>query len=96
MKFFVENQTDSLLQIPLQDDSALDDAEAKNDFWSIKGGDICRHHVEPRVKLYMPREETFSILMVYIDVTRTTYTSLNDMLEKNIEDDWNVDGQRIV
>ena len=96
MKFFEENQTDSLLQIPLQDDSTLDDAEAKNDFWSIIGDFICRHHVEHRVKLYMPREETFSILMVYIDVTRTTYTSLNDMLEKNIEDDWNVDGQRIV
>ena len=41
---------------PLQDDSTRDDAEAKNDFWSITGDFIYRHHVEPRVKLYVPRE----------------------------------------
>ena len=45
---------------PLQDDSTLDDAEAGNDFWSVTGDFICRHHVEPRVKLYLPREESFS------------------------------------
>ena len=43
---------------PLQDDSTRDDAEAKNDFWSITGDFIYRHHVEPRVKLYMPKEES--------------------------------------
>ena len=32
---------------PHLDDSTLDDAEAKNDFWSILGDLICRHHVEP-------------------------------------------------
>ena len=40
---------------PLQDDSALDDAEAENDFWSATGDFICRHHMEPRVKLNVPR-----------------------------------------
>ena len=44
-----------------QDDSTLDDAEARNDFWSIFGDFIYRHHVEPRVKLFMPREESFLI-----------------------------------
>ena len=39
-----------------QDDSTRDDAEAKDDFWSITVDFIYRHHVEPRVKLYMPRE----------------------------------------
>ena len=53
-----------------------------------------RHHVVPRVKLYVPQEETFPIPMKYIDVTRTTCTSLDVMLEKNIEDYWNVDGER--
>ena len=33
----------------LQEDSSRDDAEAKNDFWSITGDFIYRHHVEPRV-----------------------------------------------
>ena len=43
---------------PPQDDSTRDDAAEKN-FWSITGDFIYRHHVEPRVKLYMPREESF-------------------------------------
>ena len=30
-----------------QGDSTLDDAEAKNDFWSITGDFIYRHHVGP-------------------------------------------------
>ena len=44
---------------PQQEDSTQGDAEAKNGFWSITGDFIYRHHVEPRVKLYMPREESF-------------------------------------
>ena len=42
----------------------------------------------------MPREESFPIPLNYIDVTRTTYTSLDVMLEKQIEDYWKVDGER--
>ena len=34
-----------------------DDSEARNDFWSIEGNYICRHHVEPRVNLYVLKEE---------------------------------------
>ena len=34
---------------------------AINDFWSMLGNFMCRHHVEPRVKLYSPREESFPI-----------------------------------
>ena len=65
---------------PHQDDSARDDAEAKNDFSSITGDFIYRHHVEPRVKLYMPKEESFPVPIKYIDVTRTTHTSLDVLL----------------
>ena len=32
--------------------------------------------------------------MKYIDVTRTKYTSLDVLLENNIEDYWNIDGER--
>ena len=46
---------------PLQDDSTLDDAEVKNDFWTITGEFIYRHHVAHRVKLYVPKEESFPI-----------------------------------
>ena len=42
---------------------------------------IYRHHVEPRVKLYLPKEESFPIPLKYIDVTRTRHTSLGVLLE---------------
>ena len=67
-----------------EDDSIRDDEEAKKDFWSITGDFIYHHHVEPRVKLYKPKEDTFPIPMKYIDVARTTFTSLDVLLEKNI------------
>ena len=54
----------------LQDDSTRDDEEAESDFWTITGEFIYRHHVVPRVKLYMPKEESFLIPLKYIDVTR--------------------------
>ena len=50
--------------------------------------------MEPRVKLYVPREESFPIPLKYVDVTRNTDTSLDAMLEKHIEDYWNVDGEK--
>ena len=43
---------------------------------------------------YVPAETSFPIPLKYIDVTRTTNASLDVMLEKNIEDYWNVDGDR--
>ena len=65
-----------------------------NDFWSMSGSFIYRHHVEPRVKLYLPREESFPIPLKYIDVTRTTHTNLDVKQEKRIDDYWNIDGSR--
>ena len=53
----------------------------------------CRHHVEPRIKLYMPKEESFPFPLKYTDVTRTTHSSLDVLLEKHVDDQWNVDGQ---
>ena len=53
-----------------------------------------RHHVEPRVKLYVPREESFSIPLRYIDVTRATHTNLDVVQESRIDDFWNIDGSR--
>ena len=39
-------------------------------------------------------KNSFPIPLKYIDVTRATSTSLDVMLEKNIDDYWNVDGER--
>ena len=65
-----------------------------SDFWSISGNFIYRHHVEPRVKLYSPREESFPIPLKYIDVSRTTHTNLDVKQERRIDYCWNIDGSR--
>ena len=51
--------------LPQPQDSLPDAGEAINDFWSTSGNFIYRHHVEPRVKLYSPREESFPIPLKY-------------------------------
>ena len=42
----------------------------------------------------MPKEETFPNTLKYIDVTRSTYTDLDVMQEKRVDDYWNVDMSR--
>ena len=79
---------------PLPQDSLPDAGEARNDFWSMSGNFIYRHHVEPRVKLYSPRDSPFLIPLKYIDVSRTTRTKLDVMQESRIDDYWNIDGSR--
>ena len=75
-------------------DSYPDAGEARNDFWSMSGNFKNRHHVEPRVKLYSPREQSFPIPLKYIDISRTTHTNLDVMHESRIDDYWNIDGSR--
>ena len=79
--------------LPQPHDSFPDAGEAINDFWSMSGSFIYCHHVEPRVKLHSPREESFPIPLKYIDVTRTK-TNLDVKQEKPIDDYWNIDGSR--
>ena len=69
--------------LPPPQDSFPDAGEAINDLWSMSGNFIYRYHVEPRVKLYSPREESFPIPLKYIDVTRTTHTNLDVKLERS-------------
>ena len=52
------------------------------------------HHVEPRVQLHSPREESFPILLKYIDVSRNTHTNLDVKHGRRIDNYWNVDGSR--
>ena len=80
--------------LPQPQDSLPYAGEAINDFWSMSGNFIYRHHVEPRVKLYSPREESFPIPLKYIDVSRTTHTNLEVLRESRIDDYWNIDGSR--
>ena len=80
--------------LPQPQDSLPVAGEAMNDFWSMSGSFIYRHHVEPKDKLYSPREESFPIPLKYIDVSRTTHTNLDVKQEKRIDDYWNIDGSR--
>ena len=74
---FKENQTDLLHP---HRDSSWYDGEATIDVRPISGSFIYRHHLEPRVKLYVPREE--SIPLKFFDVTRITHTSQDVLLLK--------------
>ena len=80
--------------LPPPHDSFPDAGEAINDFWSTSGNFTYRHHVEHRVKLYSPREESFPVPLKYIDVSRTTGTNLDVKQERRIHDYWNIDGSR--
>ena len=82
--------------LPQPQDSFPDAGEAINDFWSMSGNFIYRHHVEPRVKLNSPKEESFPLPLKYIDVSRTTHTNVDVKQEKRTDDYWNVDGSRVL
>ena len=71
-------------------DSFLDACEAINDFWSMSGNFIYRHHVEPRVKLFLAER----IPLKYKYVSITTPTNFDIKQEKRIDDYWNIDGPR--
>ena len=80
--------------LPQPHDLLPDAGEAINDFWSMSGSFIYRHHVEPRVALYSPREESFPLPLKYIDVSRITHTNVDVKQERRIDDYWNIDGSR--
>ena len=54
----------------------------------MKGAFVYRHHVEPGVQLYVPKEETLRIPLKYVDVIRATHTDLDVLQEKRIDDDY--------
>ena len=91
-EIFLENQKGFHLLPPQH--SFSDAGEAINDLSSMSGNIIYRHHVEPRDKLYSPREESFPVPLKYIGVSRTTRTNLDVLQERRIDDYWNIDGSR--
>ena len=62
----------------------------------MEGDFIYHHHIEPRVQLCVPKEETFPIPLKHIDVTRVTCTNLDVLQESRTDDYWNVDVDRSV
>ena len=82
------------VRMSLNQEKQKKDTKARNDFWSIEGDFIYRHHVQPRVPLCVSKEESFPMPLKYIYVTRTTHTNLDVMQSKRINDSWNVDRDR--
>ena len=70
--------------LPTPQDSLPDAGEAINDFWSTSGNYSYLHHVEPRLKLYVPRGESFPIVRA-----ESRIMTLDVMLECRIDDYWN-------
>ena len=91
---FKEEKNESGGEFTTRRSQPTDDAEARADFWSIQSDFIYRHHNEPRVQLYVPKEETFPIPLKYIDVMMSTRTDLDVMQAKKMDDYWNVDTNR--
>ena len=73
---------------------STDDSEVGYDFWRISRNYIYRHHVQPLVKLFVPKEGSFLQPLKYIDVVRRTYATVDVLLENRINDCWDVDGDR--
>ena len=63
---------------------------APEDYWTMKGDLLIRHHLQPRTELFVPEESQMPFPQKYIDVTRKTKTTLESPSEKSIEDYWNV------
>ena len=70
------------------------DGEAKGDFWSISVDFMHHHHVEPRVTLCVPRKESLSFHWNTLTSPELLIQFFDVMLEKSIDDYWNVDGDR--
>ena len=69
-----------------------DEDGAPHVFKVFLGSYTYRHHVQPKVDLYVPQEGSFPTPLKYIDVVRRTNTMLGVMLEHRINDHRNVDG----
>ena len=69
--------------------------QSANDIWSwrwfLSRKLFYRHHVQPRVKLYVPQERTFPIPLKNIDVVHQTRTILHVLLASPMDHYRNVD-----
>ena len=56
------------------------------DYWTSTRDSLIRHHKTPRTQLFIPTEESSPIPLKYLDIHRSTDTSLNTLAEKYITD----------
>ena len=63
---------------------------APEDYWTMKGDLLVRHHLQPRKELFVPEESNMPFPLKYIDIIRSTRTTLESPSEKSFDDYWNV------
>ena len=89
----LQGESDGSCSTPLQD-SSLYDGEARNDFWSISGNFIYRHHVEPRVQTVRGARRIISFSNEVHRRNQGYKFIFGCNAGENIDDYWNVDGIR--
>ena len=84
-----------ILQLHFKKIQRRDDEEAKSNFWTVTGEFIYRHHVEPRVKTVRAERRSISFSVeVHRRYQNSIYITGCIVGEKQIEDYWNVDGEK--
>ena len=58
------------------------------DTWTITADVLIRHHITPRIKLFVPTEANCPLPLKYIDVLRKTTTDIDEAAEAQIDDFW--------
>ena len=83
----LRGESDGLSSLtPFQDDSTRDDEEAKSDSGLLQEISFIAIMRNPESNCTCRQKSHFLFHLKYIDVTRTTHTSLGVLLEKHIED----------
>ena len=93
-KFFEENQTDSILQTLFKMTQHGMMRKLKMTSGLLREISFVAITWNPESNCTCRKKNHFLIPLKYIDVTRTTHTSLDVLLEKHVDDYWNVDGER--
>ena len=93
-KFSKENQTDSLLQPLFKMTIHWMVRKLKMISGLLQEISFIAITCNPESNCTCRKKNRFPIPMKYVDVTRTTHTSLDVLLEKHIDDYLNVDGER--
>lgn len=59
-----------------------------SDYWTVSATAVVRHHVTPRMRLYITHEAASPIPMLFLDVVRPTLTNLEDSTDAFVQDVW--------
>ena len=77
-------------------DTMMDDREVRNDFWSIEGNYMYRHHVGPGVSSLCRRKNHSQCHCDTLTWSGRTHATSDVMQESRTDDWWNIDVGRIL